>query len=242
MKQEDYGVLIEELCTKYNFDMVLECPEDYHQWFATDERYMAQRDGYFFYNGASRAVVGHENWDFVFKFAIDTDESVDYCANEVYIYEKAKKRGLAQYFAECEYVGTYGKCDMYVVERCDCDDSRNSNESWELQYSKYCADYDLDPDDDASREQFNDSDCEYYNDDAMLDLAATRWGEKAAREVGCLLDDYHVNDCHCGNWGWCGDRFVLTDYAGYGTGAEDITSRMRAEIRADVREDLAVCA
>ena len=31
-----------------------------------------------------------------------------------------------------------------------------------------------------------------------------------------FLDEHHVNDLHCGNWGYDDNRLVLTDYAGFG--------------------------
>jgi hypothetical protein len=70
----------------------------------------------------------------------------------------------------------------------------------------------------------------------MLDLAEETWGNTLANTVRDFMAEFYVNDCHCGNWGWAGKRFVVVDYSGYGSYAIAI-AKMRGVVYEDEEDD-----
>lgn len=58
--------------------------------------------------GATRGCFIDDNYDYVVKFDIETDDDGESCCErEVEIYDRAKAKGLDGYFCEAEYLGTY---------------------------------------------------------------------------------------------------------------------------------------
>lgn len=210
---------VNELITKFNFDDVLTSRKSFHDWADESENGMVEF-GYHIACGMCRAVIYHDDWDEVLKINFDKEESdIDYCANEVFIYEQAKLHGVDFAFAACEVVGTFFDTIVYAMERCECDADELSGVSYSYQYKKYCEEKELDPDDPDTQDSFS---CDEWDQDCMLDLAALDWGECAIQDVASFFDKFGVNDCHCGNWGKLGGKLVVVDYAGYGEGADFI--------------------
>lgn len=61
--------------------------------------------------GASRGTLISDNCDWVVKFPLtfECSNGIDYCEKEIQIYNEAKNWGLADYFAEVHFLGTYKK-------------------------------------------------------------------------------------------------------------------------------------
>lgn len=139
-----YRDCIQELIDNYRFDEFLNCDLSLRQW--TEEVNDKLYDfGYFWATGACRCVISREDWSFVFKFTYDTEDCVNYCENERYLYEKAKERGIEKAFAACEYVGKFGAYDIYVMDKCSCNEDSMENASWEYQFKRFCEEEGLDP-------------------------------------------------------------------------------------------------
>ena len=70
---------------------------------------------------------------------------------------------------------------------------------------------------DATRSKYNTV---KYNKDLgerMMEWACSVWNLPYANGgIAKFMRDMYINDIHCGNWGWIGDRLVLVDYSGYG--------------------------
>lgn len=219
-----YSECVEDLIARFGFDKFLIGEQGFVQW-ANDMSDALYDNGFCWASGACRVVIFHDEWDFVLKFTYDKEDLIDYCRNEDYLYAKAKAWGVEQAFASCEYVGRFALYDIYVMDRCYCNEDGMSDDSYDLQYKKYCSEYGLDPNEDGSMEEFSNCCPEYEDQDCMLELAAEHWGEQFARKVIDFIYEFGINDCHCGNWGWINDRLVIVDYAGYGDFAKAIRNR-----------------
>jgi hypothetical protein len=236
MVVRDYKGYIAELMEKHGLGELFEDVSSIRSWLQNYEIGLVN-DGYFVDYGASRGVIGRTDWDFVFKFVYDLSDDIDYCANEAFIYEKAKEYGIQECFAKTFCVGTFDGVDVYVMERCECNMDKLSDDSWALQFKKYCDENNLDENDDEAMEQFSEYDCDSCEDqEAMLDLAEETWGHTLAHNVREFMEEFYVNDCHCGNWGWAGERFVVVDYSGYGEYAIAI-AKMRGVVYDDEEDD-----
>lgn len=231
MNMKNYLDEIEILSTHFGFDKVLSRETKLYKWFGENEENLCEA-GYSFSEGTTRGIITHDNWDYVFKFNLYTEEDtnhpenyIDHCKNEVFIYEMSKRYKLDTCFAACFYLGKFLKTDIYVMEKCDCNYERISDSSCELQYKKYCLENNLEPDSEKSRDEFYDCFCcsEWEEEDYMFEYADDILGIVLSGKLYCFLKDYYVNDCHCGNWGMIGGSLVLVDYAGYGDGARKIS-------------------
>lgn len=219
MKEREYYLnIIEGLKKDYFFEEFLSGSKSYNDWWHDHEEELSGL-GLRLACGCCREVFYCDSWDFVFKRSYD--DEVDSCANELYIYEKAKKLGLDSVLAACCFVGSFPCGDIYAMEKCRCDEESMSSLSYDLQYSKFCEEEGYDEDDDEARDRFS---VEYELQEAMFELAATRWGGEFASRVEHFFYENYVNDCHCGNWGWreSDGALVIVDYAGYGSYAENL--------------------
>jgi hypothetical protein len=207
---------VNELIAKFGFNEVLDCSKAFYAWMEDTEEALDE-SGYRVSCGMCRAVIYHDDWDEVLKINFDKEDEIDYCANEVFIYEQAKLHGVDFAFAACEVVGTFFNTIVYAMERCECDADELSGASYSYQYKKYCEEEELDPSDPNVQDNFC---CEEWDQGCMLDLAALDWGERAIQDVASFFIKFGVNDCHCGNWGKLGGKLVVVDYAGYGDGAD----------------------
>lgn len=228
--KQTYLECIQKLKDELRFEELLNCDFSFREWTEAVRDKMYNTD-YFWGSGACRCVIGHNDWDFVFKFTYDTEDNVDYCQNEYFLYKKALERGIERAFVACDYVGKFGAYDIYAMERCYCNEDGMSDDSYNLQFKKYCREFGLDPKAEESWEEFSDNCPEYEDQECMLELAEEHWGAKLVSEVEDFMNEYGVNDCHCGNWGWLGDNLVVVDYAGYGEGARMIRRKRLEECR-----------
>lgn len=224
-----YSAYVQELIDRFQFDKFLNRDETFNEWFERHGNDLYDNH-YYWGSGACRVVIFHEDWDFVLKFCYDCEEDVDYCLNEAYLYIKAQEWGIENAFAACDIVGKFGLYDIYVMDRCYCNEDGMSDDSYDLQFKKYCTEYGLDPAAEESMDEFSDNCPAYGEQDCMLELAEVHWGLKFTNTVIAFMEEYGINDCHSGNWGWLNNNLVIVDYAGYGEGARRI-NRQRVKER-----------
>ena len=219
------------LINNFGFDRALFDMEQYDDWMSDNFNNLDDA-GYHFNGGACRAVISNDNWEFVFKIHVSKYDKVNFCANEEFLYRKAKEEGIESAFAECVLVGIFFGQEVYAMEYCDCDEDSISDESYNYHFAKYCEDEGLDPSSDEAMDEFSDVGYEYEEQDCILEMAGHRWGREFANRVEDFFHRFSINDCHSANWGWKNDELVVVDYAGYGKYAEGIEKMRLAEVAA----------
>lgn len=173
-------------------------------------------------NGATRFVIFEkENPNFVLKFLREDDGEINYNEIETVIYEYSEKEKISEFFAwsfklfDFDFNGK--NLPIYVMEFVDSDEDIIYDDSNNYQFKLFCEEEGLDPENEESREKFdNDDNYHVGGTDAMLEFAEDYWGEEVFNSVSSLLERANVNDLHCGNWGYRDNQLVIIDYAGYG--------------------------
>ena len=228
----EYRNYINELVENFGFGMVLEDINKFFEWRRKFYDDLCEA-GYQVCSGYCRAVIFHEDWDYVLKFTYNQDKmydknneylgELDYCANEAFVYQEALKVGLADYFAECICIGQVGEINFYLMTRCDCDEDRVYSGSCDAAFRVFCEEngYDHEHASNAVYDEFDDYYCD--DDDNIFEFAREQWGSVADR-VKNFCSEMGVNDIHCGNWGFLGEQLIIIDYAGYGYGARMIAN------------------
>lgn len=191
-----------------------------------------------FASGCSRIVFwiasGEDAYQYVFKFDYNTDD--EYCKNELTNYQHAIKEGVDDYFAWCDLFGTYSdgntSLDIYVMEYCEMAyeafseigtreyDDRIENElnliieeeGWDRQADEEAID--------EARGSLVRSIGYYSGDDSQIieTILPYYMSYQEVERLAQFLNEYNINDCHGGNFGFIGGedgRVVLTDYAGF---------------------------
>lgn len=232
--KERFYSLLEKLDRDYNFsDNFYDCGGSAEEflWMWEEQEDACDDLHIWTANGATKIVIGTYDFDYIIKFQLS--DSFDYCAREVETYNAAEASGLEDKFAWCDKLfdftfscqGNEKTVPVYVMEWCKCDYDTISDVSYEYHYHKYISSHALE-DCIESRNKFYNSD--EYDDDGKsvlewaCDIWGTPYGEASSAEILTFLRDMRINDLHAGNWGWCNNRLVLTDYSGYG---EDLFSR-----------------
>lgn len=172
--------------------------------------------------GASRIVLGYNDGEYVFKMDDDFADEEDFTKKEYEVYQLAKEEGLAEYFAEEVFVGTYvvGKyeVEVYAMERANIDYDGNSERGRESRFREYCEDNGIiNPNAEVEDIFFSHvySNWDEGSAEDMFSVASEEWGYSEAYKVQRFCEDHEVNDLHAGNWGYVDDRWVITDYAGF---------------------------
>lgn len=197
-----------------------------------------------FYSGATRAVISDSEWDEVVKFDLDTyNAEVSPCAAETTVYEAAVNAHLDRCFTRARFIGTYVKTvkayPLSLFENCDDENLDLAEEDFidkvkELGFDEgdmrevtikvplyayekasnvgwTCNEYE---DEEGEIAQSYDSPLTERAEEVAASFVH-EYGEEVYAELSSFLREWDVNDLHCGNVGWIGDRFVLIDYAGY---------------------------
>jgi len=224
--------IINDLVENYSFlDFISEISyKNFSNWEDLNQNYSNK---YEIKNGASRFVIYEkENPNFVLKFLREYGDSkfydsetktkspINYNEIETVIYEYAEKENISEFFAWSYKLFDFdfnGKIlPIYVMEFIDSDEDIISEDSGDYQFKLFCEEEGLDPEDEESREKFNDNNhCCVNGTDAMLEFAENYWGEEEFNSVSSLLERANVHDLHCGNWGYRDNQLVIIDYAGY---------------------------
>jgi hypothetical protein len=228
--REEFKSLMDTLMYKYNLKDYLDCtPEEIDMnW---KEGAQAEDDlGIWSACGCTKFVIGTPNDKYIIKFqpfSIDDDtyneDGFNYCAREVDVYKEAERAGFGDKFAWSEFLFDYEvdgwTIPMFVMEKCHCSSCDISDDMDDWHYSKFCESAGVEKSDEAFHEYNSNYKYNKSYDSRMMEWACSVWGfvdTEAARIVE-FMRDMCINDIHCGNWGWCDNRLVLTDYSGYGS-------------------------
>ena len=227
-----FGGLLDELMDTY-------CLKNYlDEWDAesidcswTEQGEAVDQLGIWVATGATKFVIGTDDCDYVIKFQAPRASDFDYCAREVEVYNEAVLAGFADKFAWSSHLLDYTidvageiiTIPVYIMEWCQCSYDMIDDEMDDYHYTKFCT---------LNHKDKNDSYDEYANtykyrgeyDERMMEWAYSVWGldynAPVAPEAGMTIAQFmrkmFINDLHAGNWGWCNNRLVLTDYSGYG--------------------------
>ncbi len=143
--------------------------------------------------------------DYVFDTFTVVD---DYCAEEAYIYDCAKNRGIEEFFAETKFAGyTKDHTPFYLSERIN----KTLDESW---------DDVRDVDTTSAREYVRSDKGSGLRDrrlsDRWLAVALEKYGQEKVDKFAEFIEEFDINDLHCANVGFRKDGSpVLIDYSGW---------------------------
>ena len=153
------------------------------------------------YEGGSKGVIVFEDADYVIKFDYYGSES--YCKLEANNYADAVEAGLARYFAETRFVCEIDGITFTVQEKCDCDEGAVYNSLGRYVRSTY--------EDEGS--EYDEHDI-WSEVDCLFDEGrAYEMFEDAA--LAHFICSHYINDLHQGNFGFIGERLVMTDFSGF---------------------------
>lgn len=170
-----------------------------------------------FATGATRLVVGMNDYpDYVAKIAL-TEEDEKYNIHEVELYQAAEREGLGEHFGWCAEIYDYGCRSVYAMEYLDCDYDQIDSESYQWGYENYCYEQDLDVNTEDSREAYEDyfwksSTC----DNLVLDWFEDKLLKPMVAKFNRFIYEHNISDIHSANVGYRGNTLVICDYAGYG--------------------------
>jgi len=158
--------------------------------------------------GMTRFVFWDNRYcEVVFKVLIN-DCDIDYNANEEFIYNKACEYHVEKWFAWMVKVDSYefgdNKIDFYAMEFCesDCDEITSEIESRHREENESNGVESTEESYDGSEE-----DMEY--------LMYSKYDQVSVDDLYNFLREFHVNDTHCGNWGYKDGDLILIDFGGY---------------------------
>jgi hypothetical protein len=217
-----YTKYLDKMCNELGFYEIFYEAYDVEDAVACWEKsYEMEDDGCWFANGCTRFVMGDDDCDYVIKFQRPCDV-IDYGAIECDVYKNAVAAGYADKFVWCDHLMAYEYegdiINVYVYKYAQCSYDMISDDSYDYHYHAFCAQEGLELDTDDSRDEWYRRDGDYTSTRAMLEFAGNFWhmNKEQMTEFVNFLSDNHVNDLHCGNWGYDDNMLVLTDYAGYG--------------------------
>jgi hypothetical protein len=230
---ERYSKYLDKMCNELHFYETFYEAYDVEDAVACwDESYVMEDEfNCWFGNGCTRLVMGDDNCDYVIKFQRPCDE-IDYGALEVSTYEAAVAAGYADKFVWCDHLMAYEYegdiINVYVYKYAQCSYDMISDDSYDYHFRAFCEQEGIDYKDDKSCDEWYRKDGDYTSTRAMLEFAGNFWHyntEQLSKFIDFLAEN-HVNDLHCGNWGYDNNMLVLTDYAGYG----------EVDARSDIRQ------
>ena len=165
-------------------------------WF--DDHQELNNGRYKIFSGACKGVIVFDDTDYVIKF--DYYGSQSYCKMEAEYYADAVKAGLELYFAETRIITEVDGIVFTIQEQCVCDEDEVYNSVRRYVEETGCRDL---SEDDIWAEV--DDLCEngllykIFNDDALRSFICS----------------HYINDLHQGNFGFIGERLVMTDFSGF---------------------------
>lgn len=220
-----YTQYLDKMCKELSFYKVFYEAYDVEDAVAGwKQSYVMEDDGCWFASGCTRFVMGDDYCDYVIKFQRNFDE-IDYGIIEYNIYRDAVAAGYGDKFVWCDHLMDYKVPNeeneiikVYVYKYAQCSYDMISDDSYDYHFRSYCEQEGLDADSDDAREEYHTRDGDYTSTRAMLEFAENFWHMTRDELTAFVyfLSEHHVNDLHCGNWGYDDNLLVLTDYAGYG--------------------------
>lgn len=201
----------------YGLHEAIKGEEDDKEFFEEAKDY-ANKNGIFFFFGASKLVIVDEESDWVIKLSfdcsVDVDEGMesDYCKRELYNYEKACEEGVEKFFAEICMVGEVDGIEVYLQEKLKVDDGVEKDVDQIFRDYVYNLDesYYDDIEDEDERSAILTDDV-YDMDEGERIEAIFGFDERLIT----FIENNDINDLHSGNFGYRGADLVIMDYSGW---------------------------
>ena len=158
-------------------------------------------------HGSTRYAIIIDGVPFVYKINKKRTGTYNYCKLEADTYSNAKTEGYECYFAQMEYLLSFGDIEVYVQEKVDVFDQGEYIFSCEGDYSD--EHYNL-------IEEISKSYCsgDCIPLDWMADFTAY-YSDAELDDFFYFLDNHNINDLHDSNIGYIGTRPVVFDYSGW---------------------------
>lgn len=196
-------------------------------------------------DGATRACIIDENYDYVVKFDINEDNYGSACEREEQIYRNAVAYALERYFNEIVYIGSYTRtiefypfyqieqnCDFYGYNENDFDEEIMAHEdemtimpiviSIPLYACRRAEEYDCGPVSNELMVQAQKIVSPLRNRNICVATAFIKnYGMDEYEALSEFALENEINDLHTGNIGEVDGLLILTDYGGYHDGEND---------------------
>ena len=196
-------------------------------------------------DGATRACIIDENYDYVVKFDTNEDNYGSACEREEQIYSNAIAYALERYFNEIVFIGYYQRtiefypfyqieqnCDFYGYDEDAFDEEIMAHEddmtimpiviSIPLYACRRAEEYDCGPVDNELAQQARKVASPLRNRNICVATAFIRnYGMDEYEALSQFALENEINDLHIGNIGEVDGSLVIIDFAGYHDGEND---------------------
>ena len=163
-----------------------------------------EKKGIYCTNGLTKGVLVFDELDWVVKIPFHVGFSrpdTNYCEREQFVYEQAKKRGVAEIFAESYFLMDFCGRPIYIMKKVEDNEEKVSTDLYNKGISEGYEEEDFE--NMESEEQVEELFYYYYEEDFL-------------QEYFAFCEDYEVNDVHTSNIGYDeNDKPVVIDYSGY---------------------------
>lgn len=161
-----------------------------------------EKKGIYCANGLTKGVLIFDELDWVVKIPFDVNpphSNINYCERERFIYEQAKKRGVAEIFAESYFLMDFCGRPIYIMKKVDANEEKVSTDLYDKGISE------------GYEEDFQSMDSE----EQVEGLFYYYYGEDFLQEYFAFCEEYEINDVHTSNIGYDeNDKPVVIDYSG----------------------------
>ena len=163
-----------------------------------------EKKGIYCANGLTKGVLIFDELDWVVKIPFDVNfprSDINYCEREQFVYEQAKKRGIAEIFAESYFLMDFCGRPIYIMKKVEANEEKVSTDLYNRGISEGYEEEDFQSME--SEEQVEELLYYYYDEDFL-------------QEYFAFCDEYEINDVHTSNIGYDeNDKPVVIDYSGY---------------------------
>jgi hypothetical protein len=163
-----------------------------------------EKKGLYCANGVTKGVLIFNELDWVVKIPFRSNlfhSDTNYCERERFVYEQAKKRGVAEIFAESYFLMNFCGRPIYIMKKVEVNEEKVSTDLYNKGISEGCEEEDFQSI--GPEEQVEELFYYYYEEDFL-------------REYFAFCEDYEINDIHTSNIGYDeNDKPVVIDYSGY---------------------------
>jgi len=172
--------------------------------FKNFEAEKLEKKGIYCANGLTKGVLVFDELDWVVKIPLHVGFSrpdANYCEREQFVYEQAKKRGVAEIFAESYFLMDFCGRPIYIMKKVEANEEKVSTDLYNKAISEGYEEEDFQSMD--SEEQVEELFRYYYDEDFL-------------QEYFAFCEEYEINDVHISNIGYDeNDKPVVIDYSGY---------------------------
>jgi hypothetical protein len=163
-----------------------------------------EKKGLYCTNGLTKGVLVFDELDWVVKIPFHVDfprSDTNYCERERFIYEQAKKRGVAEIFAESYFLMDFCGRPIYIMKKVEDNEEKVSTDLYNKAISEG-----------YEEEHFQGMESE----EQVEELFYYYYEEDFLQEYFAFCEDYEINDIHTSNIGYDeNDKPVVIDYSGY---------------------------